>query len=68
LPQDVRDSLPDLHITVLVYAEEPTERFVLIGGKRLVEKEQVGQGVVLEEIRREGAVFRYRNYLFQVKS
>ncbi len=66
LPQDVRDSLPDLHITVLVYAEEPTERFVLIGGKRLVEKEQVGQGVVLEEIRREGAVFRYRNYLFQV--
>jgi len=68
LPQDVRDSLPDLHITVLVYAEEPAERFVLIGGKRLVEKEQVEQGVTLEEIRREGAVFRYRTYLFLVKS
>jgi len=68
LPQDVRDSLPDLHITVLVYAEESAERFVLIGGKRVVEKEQVEQGVVLEEIRREGAVFRYRNYRFLVKS
>jgi len=68
LPQDIRDSLPELHITVLVFAEEPTERFVLIGGKRLLEKQQVEQGVVLEEIRREGAVFRYRNYRFLVKS
>ena len=68
MPQDVRDSLPDLHITVLVYAEEPSERFVLIGGKRVVEKEEVEQGVVLEEIRREGVGFQYRKYRFLVKS
>lgn len=67
LPQSVRDSLPDLRMTVLVFAEEPADRFVLIGGQRLRENEQYQDGLLLEEIRREGAVFRYRNYRFLVK-
>jgi len=67
LPQGIRDSLPDLHISVLVYAENPQDRFVLVGGQRLVEKDQLQEGVVLEEIRREGAVFLYRNYRFLVE-
>lgn len=67
LPQGVRDSLPELRITVLVYAEQPEDRFVLIGGERLRENDEVQQGVLLEEIRREGAVFRYRSYRFLVK-
>lgn len=67
LPQGVRDSLPELRITVLVYADQPEDRFVLIGGERLRENEEVQQGVLLEEIRREGAVFRYRSYRFLVK-
>jgi general secretion pathway protein B len=67
LPQSVRDSLPDLRITVLVYAEQPGDRFVLIGGNRVVEKDQLQDGVVLDEIRRDGAVFTYRNYRFLVK-
>ena len=67
LPQSVRDSLPDLRITVLVYAEQPGDRFVLIGGNRRVEKDQLQDGVVLDEIRRDGAVFTYRNYRFLVK-
>jgi general secretion pathway protein B len=67
LPQGIRDSLPELRITVLVYAELPQDRFVLIGGQRLVEKEQYQEGLVLDEIRREGAVFLYRNYRFLVE-
>lgn len=67
LPQGVRDSLPELRITVLVYAERPEDRFVLIAGQRVVEKEQLGEGVVLEEIRRDGAVFEYRKYRFLVE-
>jgi general secretion pathway protein B len=67
LPQGIRDSLPDLRITVLVYAEQPANRFVLMGGQRRVEKDQIQDGLVLEEIRREGAVFVYRNYRFLVE-
>ncbi len=66
LPQNVRDSLPEFHITVMVYAEKPENRFLLINGQRMVEKDSV-DGVVLEEIQRHGAVFRYRNYRFRVK-
>jgi general secretion pathway protein B len=67
LPQGIRDSLPELHVTVLVYAERPEDRFVLVSGQRLVEKDEYEGGVVLEEIRRDGAVFQYRNYRFLVK-
>jgi len=67
LPQGIRDSLPELRITVLVYSESPQDRFVLVGGQRLVEKDQYQEGIVLEEIRREGAVFLYRNYRFLVE-
>lgn len=66
LPQNVRDSLPEFNITVMVYAEEPKNRFLLVNGQRMVEKE-VLDGVELEEIQRDGAVFRYRNYRFLVK-
>jgi general secretion pathway protein B len=67
LPQSVRDTLPEIKITVLVYAEEPADRFLLVNGKRLGEKEALGNGVELEEIRREGAVFLYRKYRFLMK-
>jgi general secretion pathway protein B len=67
LPQNVRDDMPDLHISVLVYAERPEDRFVLINGQRVVEREVVDHGVVLEEIRRNGAVFQYRTYRFMVE-
>jgi len=67
VPQALRDGLPEIRITVLVYAESPEDRWVLINGLRLVEKQELIDGVVLDEIRRDGAVFRYRNYRFLVK-
>jgi general secretion pathway protein B len=68
LPQSIRDDLPELRINVLVFADQPEDRFLLMGGQRLVENDDLGSGLVLEEIRREGAVFRYRKYRFFVKS
>ena len=67
IPQALRDDLPEFRINVLVYSEKPEDRFLLINGQRLVEKEELISGVVLDEIRRDGAVFRYRNYRFLVK-
>jgi general secretion pathway protein B len=67
LPQGIRDSLPEMQVSVLVYAERPEDRFVLVSGQRMVEKDEFEGGVVLEEIRRDGAVFQYRNYRFLMK-
>jgi general secretion pathway protein B len=67
IPQALRDDLPEFRINVLVYAEKPQDRFLLINGQRLIEKEELINGVVLDEIRRDGAVFRYRNYRFLIK-
>jgi general secretion pathway protein B len=67
LPQGVRDNLPEIKITVLVYAEEPDDRFVLTNGQRLAEKDELQSGLVLDEIRRDGAIFLYRKYRFLVK-
>ncbi len=67
IPQALRDGLPEFRINVLVYAEKPEDRFLLINGLRLVEKQELLEGVVLDEIRRDGAVFRFRNYRFLVK-
>jgi len=67
IPQNLRENMPEFKITVLVYAEQPEDRFLLINGVRLVEKEELASGITLEEIRRDGAVFLYRNYRFLVK-
>jgi general secretion pathway protein B len=64
LPQGLRDNMPDLKISVLVYAAEPADRFILMDGQRLREGDDAGGGLDLKEIRRDGAVFTYRKYTF----
>lgn len=66
LPANIRNQLPELRITVLVFAEEPADRFVLLNGRRRTEGDQVTNGLRLEEIRRDGAIFTYRMYRFFV--
>ena len=67
MPQSLRDGMPEFKISVLVYAENPQDRFLLINGQRLLEKEELDSGVVLDEIQPDRAVFRYRKYKFFVK-
>lgn len=68
LPQGIRDNLPEIKITVLVFAENAKDRFLLTNGQRLIEKDELQSGLVLDEIRRDGAVFTYRKYRFFVSS
>lgn len=68
VPQSVRQDLPEMHITVLVYAEKPQDRFLLINGQRLREQEALSDGLVLEEIQRDRAIFTYRSYRFHLKN
>jgi general secretion pathway protein B len=60
--------MPEFKISVLVYAESAEDRFILMNGERLLEGDEVEGGVVLEEIRRDGAIFSFRSQRFLVKS
>ncbi len=68
VPESVRQEMPEMHITVLVYAEKPEDRFLLVNGERLHEKEELSEGLVLEEIQRDGAIFSFRKYRFHLKN
>jgi general secretion pathway protein B len=67
LPDAIRAEVPEIKFSVLVYANEPADRFVLVNGQRLVEGDSYGQGLVVEEIRRDGVVFSYLLYRFLVE-
>ena len=67
LPDAVRANVPEIKFSVLVYATNPEDRFVLINGQRLREGGSAQPGLVVEEIRRDGVVFSYRLYQFLVE-
>ena len=51
-----RAALPPLKLSMHVYSDEPARRFVIVDGQRLVEGAAPAPGVVVEAIRRDGAV------------
>jgi general secretion pathway protein B len=67
LPEMTRNSLPELRINVMVYDEEPSRRFIIMGGKRYGEGADIGGNLQLEAVQRDRALFRYGAYLFYVK-
>jgi general secretion pathway protein B len=67
LPDSVRANVPEIKFSVLVYATNPSDRFVLINGERLVEGDNAGPELVVKEIRRDGVIFSYRLYQFLVE-
>ena len=64
LPLSVRRDLPDLRLSIHVFSTQPQDRFVLINGERRIEGDDLGRGASLVEIRREGALVRFRDYSF----
>jgi len=67
LPDAIRADLPEIKFSVLVYAKNPADRFVLINGQRLVEGDSPQSGLLVKEIQRDGVVFSYRLYQFLVE-
>jgi len=67
LPDAIRADVPEIKFSVLVYATQPADRFVLVNGQRLVEGDSYAPGLVVAEIRLDGVVFSYRLYRFLVE-
>ena len=56
LPAGERAALPPLKLTMHVFADDPSARFVILDGRRLGEGAMLGDAVLLREIRRDGVV------------
>ena len=67
LPDSVRANVPEIKFSVLVYAANPSDRFVLINGERLLEGDNTGSDLLVKEIRRDDVLFSYRKYQFLVE-
>lgn len=63
LPLATRRDLPPIAISMHVFAEDPAQRFIILNGERQTEGAVVG-GLILKEIRRDGAVFEFDGQRF----
>ena len=64
LPFGVRKSLPELKLSMHVYAGEPSQRFVVLNDSRLTEGEKTNDEIFVREIRPDGVVLEFQNQRF----
>lgn len=57
-------ALPELHIDIHVYAEDPAERFVFINMKKHRENSQLDEGPVVAEITTDGVILKHQGSTF----
>ena len=67
LPDAIRSDVPEIKFSVLVYAADPADRFVLVNGQRLGQGDSIQPGLEVRDIRRDGVIFSYRLYQFLVE-
>ncbi len=56
--------LPELHIDIHVYAEDPAERFVFINMKKQRENSQLDEGPIVTEITTDGVILKHQGSTF----
>jgi len=66
LPLSVRQSLPPFSVSALMYASNPASRMVRVNEQILHEGQDLAAGITLDEITRDGLIFRYQKYRFRV--
>lgn len=64
LPFSVRKSLPELKLSMHVYAADPSQRFVVLNDSRLTEGEKTSDDIFVREIRPDGVVLEFQNQRF----
>lgn len=64
LPYSLRRDLPELNLTMHVYADHPAGRMAIINGERLGEGEELVEGLTLREIRTDGLLLEFRGQTF----
>ena len=67
LDSSVRGRLPDLAINALSYSSDHAKRFVMINQDIFKEGEDLGNGIVVEEIKKSGVVLSFEGHQFILK-
>jgi general secretion pathway protein B len=60
----VRKSLPELKLSMHVYAADPSHRFVVLNDSRLTEGQKTSDEIFVREIRPDGVVLEFQNQRF----
>lgn len=64
LPFATRKALPQLSMSMHVYAADPKQRFVILDGARMVEGDTTTDRVTLREIRPDGVILEFQGQRF----
>ncbi len=64
LPPQIRETLPDISVSMLVYSKQPAARFIYINGSKRHEGDEISSGLKLVGITHEGAIFTYLGHRF----
>jgi len=66
LPPSIRQNLPAFSISALLYSSDPDSRMVSVNDQMMHEGEYLTGGVKVEEITRDGVIFRHQKIRFRV--
>jgi len=66
LPLSIQQDLPSFSISALMYSVNPASRMVRVNDQMMYEGQDLTAGIKLEEITRDGVIFRHRKYRFYV--
>jgi hypothetical protein len=64
LTSETRDAIPNLIVSMLIYSQNPENRWININGSKKREGQEISAGLRLEQITPDGAVFNYRGQRF----
>jgi hypothetical protein len=64
LAPEVRDAIPNLVVSMLIYSHKTEERWININGSKRREGQEISSGLKLEQITPDGAIFNYRGQHF----
>jgi hypothetical protein len=64
VPASMKNNIPKIALSFLIYSDKPADRRVTINGKVLREGDEVSEGLKLESITHEGAVLSYKGFRF----
>jgi len=67
LDYEFRRKVPVIDINVYVYAEEESERFIMIAMKKYSSGQEIASGLLLKQVRINSLVVEYKNKTFQIK-
>ncbi|WP_305909630.1 general secretion pathway protein GspB [Methylomarinum sp. Ch1-1] len=67
LPHHFRRNVPKPDINVYVYAERPENRFVIVSMQKYHTGQEIGAGMMLDEIQPDGIVVEYEGRRFKIR-